>query len=72
MTCQNCASKDAIILRQQKEIKRLQKKIAQAQEACAVIIGNSDRILSQNQPRGRWAYATGAKRAAVAINDYLI
>lgn len=71
MNCQNCAAKDATILRQQKEILRLQRIIQQAQAACAAVDNQANQVLSHNQPRGTWSFARGTKKAVQVIAKFL-
>lgn len=68
VTCQSCAARDAIIQRQQAEIIRLQRVIQSAQAVSARIEAEADKVLNgSGVPRGKWAFAKGAKDAAEAI-----
>lgn len=61
----------AKIGRLEAEVKRLQRIIREGQQEAAGIISQADEILSQHQPRGRWSFAKGAKRATEAILNRL-
>jgi hypothetical protein len=78
VTCQNCQYYISRIQKLQAENKTLRKIIAKLEarireatiEANA-IIHNADKIMSEHQPRGRWSFAKGAKRAAWVIRSLL-
>lgn len=76
--CAACAVKDMIITYQrfrirmlENEIRRLRAIIRRSREACQRTIAGADEIMSQHQPRGRWAWAKAARVAAVYINSFL-
>lgn len=71
MNCQDCAAKDATIQAQRQRIRILENIIRQAQNACAAIALSADQLMSQHQPRAKWAFAKGAKQAAQVISRYL-
>lgn len=71
VTCSNCQTQAAVIRRQQAEIIRLNRIIQQAGLVSAKIASDADNLMSQPLPRGKWAYAKGARQAAQAIGKYL-
>lgn len=76
--CVSCAAKDLQIiwLRQriaflEREIKRLKAIIDRAKVVCASIANNADKVMSDHQPRAKWAYAKAAKMAAQTVHSVL-
>lgn len=76
--CLACAIKDLQIiwLRQriallEREVKRLKAIIQRAKVICASIVNNADRVMSDHQPRAKWAFALAAKTAAQTIHNML-
>lgn len=72
--CPGCVARNFVIMRQRQKIKalrnevrRLQQIIANGQAQAAGIITQADDLLGEHQPRGKWAYATGARRSAKSI-----
>lgn len=65
--CTNCQTLARMVQKQQAEIEKLKRIIADAKTVCVVTIANSDKVLTGNQPRGTWSYAKGAKEAAQSI-----
>lgn len=76
--CVSCAAKDLQIiwLRQriailEREIKRLREIIERAKVVCASIIKKADEVMSEHQPRAKWAFAKAARTAAQAVLSVL-
>lgn len=65
--CTNCQTLAKVIQQQQAEIIRLNRIIQQAGLTSAKIINEADNLMSQPLPRGKWAFAKGAKQSAEAI-----
>lgn len=76
--CLACAAKDLQIiwLRQriallQREIKRLKDIIDRAKVVCASISNSADKVMSEHQPRAKWAYAKATWVVARTIHSVL-
>lgn len=76
--CARCLVLEGIVMAQKieiaflrAEINRLKRIIAGARSAAAVITTGADQVMSSHQPRGKWAYAKGAKQSAQAIGRRL-
>lgn len=76
--CLACAAKDLQIiwLRQriallQREVKRLKEIIERAKVVCVSIASDADKVMSEHQPRAKWAYAKAAKMAALTVYSVL-
>lgn len=76
--CLMCVAKDITIAYQrqriqalQREVTRLKRIIAKAQAVCSKIADNADKVMSDHQPRAKWAYAKAAKTAAQTIHSAL-
>lgn len=59
------------IARLRAKIRRLEQKIKDGQTEAAGIIHQADKIMSEHQPRGKWGYAQGSRRAAEAVYNRL-
>lgn len=70
--CTNCQALQAEVLRQQNEIMRLQRIIGNAQTISSKIADKANGLMSKGGiPKGKWAYARGAKESAETILGYL-
>lgn len=76
--CLSCVAKDLTIAYQrqriallERKIKRLKEIIERAKVTCASIANNADKVMSEHQPRAKWAYAKAAKTAAQTIHNAL-
>lgn len=65
--CGTCSELARVIQRQQVEIAQLKQQIEQAATACKAVKGESNKVLTGNQPRGTWSYAKGSKETAEKI-----
>lgn len=70
--CDKCTLLQAEVLRQQLEIARLQRIIQNAQTISSKIADKANTLMSKGGiPRGKWAYARGAKETSETILGYL-
>lgn len=76
--CPGCVARNLVIAQQKRkiralkaEVKRLQRIIANGQAQAADIIQQADQVMARHQPRGKWSYAKGARRAATAVLNRL-
>lgn len=76
--CAMCYAKDLVIAYQRqrlallaREVERLKRIINQAKRICGKIASNAEEVMSQHQPRAKWAYAKAAKTAAQTIGNVL-
>ncbi len=67
VTCENCEFLKLHIGKQQSEIIRLRTIIAEARGIAYDIEIKADEIMSTHQPRGKWAFARGARQSALTI-----
>lgn len=65
--CGTCAELAKVIQKQQAEILKLKSTLAETKGACDAVIGESNKVLTGNQPRGTWSYARGAKETAEKV-----
>lgn len=70
--CDKCTLLQAEVLRQQQEIIRLQRIIGNAQTISSKIADKANGLMTKGGiPKGKWAYARGAKESAETILSYL-
>ena len=78
VTCQNCQYYISCIQNLQAEnailrriIAKLEARIKKANIEAGAIIHDADKIMNEHQPRGKWSFAKGAKKSAIAISRKL-